>query len=408
MHNYAIKCGEIVWGNMKDLTKITQRDIPNLPNGTHRIDAGFYIRVRDTGRNFFFRAQIDGHRKDIAIGSAKTMSLASAKAKVLQLKARIANNENVLQAEQKKPQEPSVPTFNDFAFKTIQSIAQARRWKNKKHGDQWINTVRTYAVPVLGKKRMDKIDREDILKVLKPIWETKTETAYRLQNRLAVIFSYAIVEGYCKGHNPAAWEYNLEMYLPSPSALKERKHHEAMTSAEAADLVSNKLQYSKFSSHKAVLFGMLTACRASEFLHAKWEEIDFENKVFSVPPERRKDKKNYPHRVPLSNQAIDLLKSIGVGEGLIFPSKKGEPAYVDVPRVTLRRLVKRPVTMHGCRSTFRDWCAENGKDSTLAEKSLMHATGNEVEQAYQRSDLLEQRRVLMQEWADFLYSAEIE
>lgn len=391
---------------MRDQFKITQADVKKLPDGTHRIDEGFYVRIRGGTRSYFFRTQINGERRDITIGSANKLSLMAAKARVLQLRSKIAAGENVFETlEAEKEKKVVMPTFSEFSKEAIEAIANAKRWKNEKHRKQWETTIETYAVPVIGKKKIDRLTRDDVLGVVVPIWETKTETASRVLGRLEKIIDYATFKGLYTKPNPAKWKGNLDMVLPAPSEVKRHDHHEAMTAEEACE-VAALAGNTKSIAHKAIIFGLLTACRVSEFLLAKWDEIDLEKRVFSVPPERRKDGRKYPHRVPLSSQAVELLGSIERTSELVFTGIKGGAMSIDTPRILLQRIVGRAVTMHGCRSTFRDWAAEAGKDPILAEKSLMHTTGNEVEQAYQRSDLLEQRRVLMQEWADFLLPSE--
>lgn len=386
---------------MKDNFKITQRDINQLPEGLYKIDTGLYLRVRGKYRNFILKAQVEGVRREIGLGSTSEISLSVAKAKALKVKAQIANGEYVV--EKKKKVEENEKTFAEVATEAIEAIKNARRWKNEKHGHQWVQTVNDYAVPVIGKMPISQITRDDILDVITPIWETKTETASRLLGRLERIFDYATFKGWYMMNNPARWKGNLDMILPPPRKVKQAVHHAAMTTEEAQGVAARYLN-SDFISHKAILFGLLTATRVSEFINARWDEFDFTNQVWMVPPERRKDGKNYPHRVPLCKQAIQMLETIERSNDLVFINEKGERLNAETPRLILMKLLKRKVTMHGCRSTFRDWCAESGKDPILAEKSLMHATGNEVEQAYQRSDLLEQRRVLMQEWADFLFN----
>ena len=387
---------------MKDIFKITQRDINQLPEGVYKIDTGLYLRVRGKYRNFFFKAQIDGSRREIGLGSSSEMSLSVAKAKALKIKAQIANGEFQLDKPAKKVVEKE-KTFAEVAAEATEAIKYARRWKNEKHAHQWVQTIRDFANPVMGKKRISQITRDDILEVILPLWETKSETASRLLGRLERIMDYATFKGWYMLPNPARWKGNLELVLPPISKVRQQVHHEAMTAQEAQGIAVQFFD-SDFLSHKAILFGLLTATRVSEFLNARWDEFDFEERVWSVPPERRKDGRNYPHRVPLCQQAIQMLESIERNDDLIFANKNGKRLHAETPRLTLIRILGRKVTMHGCRSTFRDWCAENAKDPILAEKSLMHTTGNEVEQAYQRSDLLEQRRVLMQEWADFLFN----
>ena len=385
---------------MKDIFKITQRDINQLPEGVYKIDTGLYLRVRGKYRNFFFKAQIDGSRREIGLGSSSEMSLSVAKAKALKIKAQIANGEFQLDKPVKKVVEKE-KTFAEVAAEATEAIKYARRWKNEKHAHQWVQTIRDFANPVMGKKRISQITRDDILEVILPLWETKSETASRLLGRLERIMDYATFKGWYMLPNPARWKGNLELVLPPISKVRQQVHHEAMTAQEAQGIAVQFFD-SDFLSHKAILFGLLTATRVSEFLNARWDEFNFEERVWSVPPERRKDGRNYPHRVPLCQQAVQMLESIERNDDLVFVNKKGNRLHAETPRLTLIRILGRKVTMHGCRSTFRDWCAESAKDPILAEKSLMHTTGNEVEQAYQRSDLLEQRRVLMQEWADFL------
>lgn len=259
----------------------------------------------------------------------------------------------------------------------------------------------TYALPVLGRLDVAEIGRDAVLAVLRPIWQTKTETASRLRSRIECILDYCIRRGYRTKENPARWRGGLEFDLPSQGKIQTVKHHEAVTVTEVKALIP-RLMTSK--SGKAILFGILTASRVQEFTAAEWSEIDFKKKVWSVPPERRKDGKPYPHRVPLASQTLELLKSIPKNEdGCLFEGMHSKHISFETPRIMLRKMLGRPVTMHGCHSTFRDWCAETLQNPILAEKSLMHATGNKVSQTYQRSDLLEQRRPLMQAWADALF-----
>lgn len=256
-----------------------------------------------------------------------------------------------------------------------------------------------HVFPLLGEKTVDTITLDDVYEVLQPLWFDKTETASRIRGRLEKIFDFASFRGYITSANPARWRGGLENLFPSPSKVKNIEHHEALT-LEEAQLCARKFCDSKYVSHKAVLFGMLTCARLSEFLLAKWDEVDLKNAVWVCPAGRAKTGVTY--RFPLSTQAVVLLNSIEQASDFVFVNNAGRTLALDTPRVILRKNVKRPVTMHGIRSTFRDWCAENGVDRVLAEKSLMHVVGSDVEQAYQRSDLLDQRREVMQRWADVL------
>ena len=383
---------------MKTKPRVSQKNLFSVPDGKYYLGDNLLLRVRGSSRSFFFRFYKNNRSHELSIGPAKFLTIADARNKVIELKSRIFQGENVL--VEKKGSE--LVLFEDVYEEAIKGIERTKKWTNEKHAAQWISTVKTYAVPVIGRYAVNDITRDDIFRVLSPIWETKTETASRVRGRLENIFEFLKVKGLYKHDNPAMWKNGLSVLLPPAKKIMNVKHQEAMTFAEAQS-VAKQFFNSESMSHKAILFGLLTASRANEFQKAKWSEIDFETKTWIH--NRRKDKKGYPHRVPLSDQCISLLKSLPRNRGeFIFASAYGSPLALDTFRMVLQKNVKRKVTMHGCRSTFRDWCAENGVDPVLSEKSLMHKTGNEVEEAYQRSDLLEQRRPLMQDWADALLS----
>lgn len=386
---------------MKDKFTVTARDIDKLSDGRHSIDDNLSIKVTKGGKykNYYFRAQVNGEKYERSLGSARDLSFAMAKAKAVSLRARIANGEDIF-AEGKQEKRERIPLFGEVFREAIDITNNTRKWSDKTLHD-WVTSLETYACPTLKNKRIDRIDRDDVIGLLADIWESKSVTAGRVRLRLERVFDYFIFKGWYTQPNPAKWKGNLDMVFPSVEKVNREEHHIAMTEIEAC-YIARRFINSEYLSHKMILFGLLTASRVNEFANATWDEIDLENATWSVPPERRKDKKRYPHRVPLPTQLVEMLRGMERRGDLLWINESGKKLHNDTPRLILRKNVKRNVTMHGCRSTFRDWCAEHDKDAILAEKSLMHATGNEVEQAYQRSDLLEQRRVLMQEWADFL------
>lgn len=380
-----------------------QSDVLKFRDGEYSFSDGLYLLVRQDGRSrsWILVAKVKGKKYRRSLGDATVMTTAQAKLEALKLKARLLDGD--VQTDAEKKAETTVAKKHTFASiyrEAIEAKADVSQWKNEKHGAQWYATIETYALPVLGKKDVAEITRDDVLGVLRPIWKTKTETASRVRSRIEIIIDYCIRHGYREKENPARWRGNLEFDLPAEGKIKTVKHHEAITFKEIKALIP---RFMRSKSGKAILFGILTASRVQEFSGAHWNEIDFHTKVWSVPPERRKDGKPFPHRVPLSTQAIELLKSLPKDEDCLFPGAHSAHISFETPRVMLRKMLGRAVTMHGCRSTFRDWCAEQKADPTVAEKCLMHATGNEVSQAYQRSDLLEQRRPLMQAWADALF-----
>ena len=380
-----------------------QSDVLKLKDGEYSFSDGVYLIVRYEGRSrvWIIQTKVNGKRFRRSLGDATLMTLAQAKIEALKLKARLLEGDTQTQNEAKAAQTaPKVRTFSSIYIEAIKAKRDVARWKNEKHAAQWVSTIETYALPVLGRLDVAEINREDVLTVLRPIWQTKTETASRLRSRIEIILDWCIRRGYRTKENPARWRGGLEFDLPSQGKIQTVKHHEAITVTEIRALIPRLL---KSKSGKAILFGILTASRVQEFAAAEWSEVDFKKKVWSVPPERRKDGKPYPHRVPLSSQTLEILRSLPTGDGCIFEGLHSKHINLETPRLMLKKMTGRAVTMHGCRSTFRDWCAETMQNPTLAEKALMHATGNEVAQAYQRSDLLEQRRPLMQAWADALF-----
>ena len=381
---------------MKD--QVTSKNFMTLPPGRYSLGGGLMLLVRsESSRQWVVRYRFAGTRKDLSIGGASRISITSAKARAAKILSMAADGIDPSSSKLSEEDARESITFKEFYPGAIATIQNVKRWKNEKHASQWVSTIETYAVPVLGALRVKDITRGDILEVLKPIWTEKPETASRLRGRLESLFSQAIAEELIQT-NPATWKDGLAFFLPPISKVHEVKHHEAMPLEILKSFAPETAKKTSVVS-RAVLFGILTATRVQEFLCARWDEIDFDARVWSVPPERRKDQKPYPHRVPLSDQAVYILSQIERKGEYVFARSAGSHISLETPRVVLQKKVGHG-TMHGFRSTFRDWAAENGIDQVLAEKSLMHATGNEVEQAYQRSDLLEQRRTVMKAWAD--------
>lgn len=397
--------GKLVTCTHTNMAKVTAKNIFTLPEGRHSVAPNLNLRVRDGKRTYVLRYCIGGKRKDKHLGSADDLSLTEAKRLADKLRSELAEGKLPQTARDKlaeKLKEADAPTFEKYALEAIEKIASVRVWKNAKHKAQWFATVRAYAFPVLGKKKLSEIKKTDVLEVLRPIWSTKTETASRVRGRLENIFSYAVTDGLME-FNPAIWRGNLDRDLPPPSKIQIVEHHEAMPLEVLQEKISC-FYPADTRTRQVILFTILTASRVGESVPARWDEIDWENRIWFVPPERRKDQKPYPHRVPLSDQAIELLNSV---------EKKGEEIFCFNAdnlgsRYSLAHLLQQmtntTATMHGFRSTFRDWAAENGVPDTIAEKCLMHVTGNAVVQAYQRSDLLEQRREVMQAWADAVFA----
>ena len=382
---------------VRNLREICRRD-----PGLYKVIQNLFVKVPKSGTPFYLYIYYkDGKRQDIYLGLVTRKSIPQVKQEAKELTAQRILGQVPEKEVAKKPS--SLYLVQDLIKEAIPVIANTKKWKNEKSLQSWENTCNTYVLPVIGKKPVKSITKKEILLVLQPIWEKIPETASKLRGRLENIFNYAIMIGKYEGMNPCTWKGNLDFFLVPQSKVQIVRHHTALSFNTTKEYCQHLVK-SEVISHQAILFGILTASRVGEFIPMKWEEIDLKEKIWECPPERRKDGKKYPHRVPLSLQLVWLLMLIPRTSEYVFPSptSKDIPISKETPRVLIQKRYKSG-TMHGFRSTFRDWCAENGKDRILAEKALMHATGNEVEQAYQRSDLLEQRRVLMQEWADALF-----
>lgn len=388
------------------MKKITPKYLSELSDGLVCIDKNLYIRTREGKRQaYLFIYRLNKKRHELRIGDTKLITPSMARAKALEYRLMLENGVDPKTEKQKyvNPVSSNGKLFKEFFPVAIEKIADTKQWQNPKSESQWRNTIKTYVLPVIGNRPLNAIKRDDIVEVLSPIWKTKPETASRLRGRIEAIFNLAIVMGLYDYPNPAIWRGNLSFFLAPTSKVSTVEHHEALTFKDLKQFFIERYNSPVQSvSSLAIMFGALTATRVEEFVEMQWGEVDFKKKIWSIPPERRKDKKQYPHRVPLSEQAMDILNRLDKSKKFVFTGQSG---VGHLAKGTPRQIIKKRFkygTMHGCRSTFSDWCAENGMNETLREKSLMHATGNEVSQAYQRSDLLEQRRPLMQAWANAL------
>jgi integrase len=273
-------------------------------------------------------------------------------------------------------------------------------WKNKKHGAQWTSTLETYAAPIVGRLLVRDVTTAHVIRVLEPIWLTKTETATRVRSRMELVLDFAAARGQREGLNPARWRGNLDAALPKPSKVAKVQHHAALDIRQMGAFMA-RLNTQPGNGARALEFAVLTAARSGEVRGAKWMEIDLPNALWTIPAERMKSGRE--HRVPLSQPAVRLLRGLPKGEkdDLVFPGVDGQLS--DMTLTAVLRRMKVDATVHGFRSTFRDWISEYTAHGTeVAEMALSHAVGDKVEAAYRRGDLFEKRVVLMSEWGAFL------
>jgi len=290
-------------------------------------------------------------------------------------------------------------TFAECAARYIDS--QAPGWSNPKHVEQWRNTLTNLAGPIIGHLPVDHVDTALVMRCLEPIWTTKTETASRLRGRIESVLDWSTVRGYRKGDNPARWRGHLDKLLPRPSLVARVKHHAALRYTEIGAFLQ-ELRKENGTASRALEFTILTAARTNEVIQAQWSEIDLDHKIWHVPAERMKSKR--PHRVPLSAAAMTVLETFqGHDQTYVFPSHKRNSHLSNAAMMTvLKRMQRTDITVHGFRSTFRDWSAESTNyPSNVAEMALAHALRDKTEAAYRRGDLLEKRARLMTDWARF-------
>tara|TARA_R110002049_G_scaffold118032_1_gene271894 strand:- start:114 stop:1370 length:1257 start_codon:yes stop_codon:yes gene_type:complete len=290
-------------------------------------------------------------------------------------------------------------SFAECAEKYID--AQAPGWSNPKHIDQWRNTLKNVAGPVFGHLPVDEIDTALVMRCIEPLWTTKTETASRLRGRIESVLDWATVRGYRGGDNPARWRGHLDKLLPRPSQVTRVKHHAALSYTEAGAFLQT-LRDDPGIASRALELTILTAARTNEVIQAEWSEFDLDLGIWVVPDERMKSKRE--HRVPLSDDAVSVLKAVeGRSQRYVFPGHKRGSHLSNIAMLqVLKRLGRTDITVHGFRSTFRDWCAESTNyPSDVAEMALAHVLRDKTEAAYRRGDLFEKRARLMADWARY-------
>ena len=387
------------------MATVSAKNLRTLPPGRHLIESGLYLVVRGKSRKYFLRYSLNGRRRDLALGDPATKTLTVVKQEAARCRALIAQGidpkEERDKARKTKSEKPE--TFGEF-FERVFPVYLAKRHYKKNGTDKMYRAIiETYGIPILRDIPVRDLRLQHIRACLDPIWEKIPFQARKLSWLLEHLLNLARIEGIHEGQNPAQWRGNLEAFYPRVRALHPVRHREALAVEELRDALRKMLEHPSLQA-LAIALVALCASRVSEIKDAKWDEVDFSTATLSIPPERRKDGKPFPHRVPLSRQAMKIFslakeKTTTVSP-FIFPGISGRALNRGNFVATLKKYSRPDATMHGLRSTFRDWAAETGVQDALAEKQLMHAYGSVVVQAYQRSDLLEQRRPVMQQWAD--------
>ena len=396
----------ISWGKMtkkhpnNELTalKIKKLTIP----GRYADGNNLYLEVDKSGaRRWTLRVTILGRRRDMGLGGISTVSLEEARELAYQYRKIARSGGDPILERQKNR---GLQTTLIYCTKKVHEI-NLPTWKNEKFAKQWLSSLEHHVFPTIGKLPISQVTSADILRVLTPIWNTKGDTAKKIKQRLRMIIKWARAQGYFQGDDPVEL---AEQALPKQ--LKSDDHHKSLEFEKLPEMISN-LRKSKISlpTKLALEFTILSACRTSEVLNAKWEEIDLTKLIWSIPSERMKGGK--VHQVPLTDRMTVILndcKKLKTHNDLLFPSEiNGEALSNNTLRLALKKRLKIDATVHGMRSSFKDWASETTNFANeVSEMALAHTISNKTELAYRRRTLIEKRRHLMQKWSDYLNNKE--
>ena len=394
------------------MKKLTALQVAKLKKpGRYAVGDGAYLQITgDSGRSWLFRYQRDGKPRHMGLGSESLLSLVDAREAAREARRLLLQGIDPLEHRAAKRQQAALETARGVTFKECADryiAAHEAAWRNPVHRKQWRSTLATYVHPVFGDLPVAAIDTALVTQVLEPIWTAKPETAGRLRGRIERILDWARVRGHRSGENPARLAGHLDHLLPKRSKVARVKHHPALPYADIPAFVG-ELRAREGISVRALEFTTLTAARTGATIGARWDEIDFSAKVWTVPPERAGTKimseEPKPRRVPLSDRALEILTALPREEGnphIFIGGNAGQPLS-NMAMLELMRDMRPGYVPHGLRSSFKDWCSEETNyPNEVSEAALWHAVADKVEAAYRRGDLFEKRRRLMAEWANY-------
>jgi len=384
---------------MRGINKLSKRQIESAGPGRHSDGGGLYLYVVGDSRRWVWRywrgPREGGKLTELGLGSAAVVSASAARAMAARMREAVAAGRDPREV---RTPASAAPTFGQVADAYIETMRPA--WKGKKHADQWVMTMREYAKP-LRSKPVDQIGVADVLAVLKPIWTRIPETAGRVRGRIELVLDAAAAANHRSADNPARWRGKLKHLLP-PRPRLTRGHMAALDYREVQTMIA-RLRALESSSARCLEWVILTASRSGEAIGCRWDEIDRAAKVWTVPAARMKGGRN--HRVPLPDRCIEILSElerVRTTAPYVFPGgRRGKP-LTDMALTMCLRGIKPGLTVHGFRSTFRDWAGDcTTTPREIVEAALAHIVGDKAEQAYRRGDALDRRRELMTAWAEY-------
>ncbi len=384
--------------------KLSVRKVDSLTTvGNYGDGGGLWLQVSKwQTKSWVFRFTFDSKRREMGLGPCRDVSLADARMLAESFRRMVRSDIDPIEARKaertaKRAERMNIVTFPFCAEKYID--AHRHGWKSAKHAQQWTNTLAQYAYPIVGEMPIKNVDIALVLRILEPIWTIKTETASRLRSRLENILDWATTHGYRIGDNPARWKGHLENLLPKPSKVRKIEHHAALPYSQMHTFMKALRQHDSISA-LALEFLVLTAARTSEVIAATWDEIELKEKVWTIPANRMKAERE--HSVPLSSRCIEILnKAIFIRQSdFIFPGGKVSKGLSNAAMDKLLQVtLNYDCTVHGFRSSFRDWAGEcTNYPRDLCEMALAHTIKDKTEAAYRRGEMLEKRRRMMSDW----------
>jgi integrase len=389
--------------------RLSAKQIDHLTErGWYADGRGLYLQVSAAGtKSWVYRYTFNGKPRWHGLGAATRLnSLKQARLAAERCRQKTHEGIDPIEARESRLAEEKLEAARQMSFSECASAyidIHRHGWRNQKHQTQWRNTLTHYAFPVIGDRAVQLITVADVLQIVEPIWHQKTETANRVRQRIELILDWATARGYREGANPAQWRGHMDKLLPRPKKVRAVKHHAALAIDEMPGFYRSLTEINTTAS-RSLRWLILTAARSREARDATWDEIDNHKGIWTLPGARMKS--GMTHRVPLGTDALQLLDQNKPQDVvLLFP---GASSLRPITDTAVRKLVQQHqpgITIHGFRSTFRDWCAERTTFSReLAEKALSHSLSSATESAYQRTDLLDARRALMTAWAEFCQS----
>lgn len=385
---------------------------------------GLLLQITPTGaRSWILRTMVGDRRRKIGLGSYPAISLAHARERAREARSKVEEGIDPVAAKRAARAALAAEQARSLRFaEAVRKYAEIKgqELRTEKYRKQWLSSLERLANPALGEMPVAEITRQDVLRVLQPIWSDRTFTASKLRGRIEAVLAWAEVAGHREGDNPARWEGNLDQLLPAPGKVTKASHYPALAVHDAPRWITD-LRSREGMATRALEFVALTAARSGEVRGATWCEVDLEAAIWSIPATRMKMGRT--HRVPLTSEAVALLRSLPrlMGTDHVFTAPRGGMLSDMALSACMRRIhdasVKaggtgfpdpvsgRPAVVHGLRSTFRQWTAERGYPRDMAEIALAHFIGSDAERAYQRSDMVERRRAMMTDWTSFLFGS---